>query len=368
MMKSDKTIIFILYSIEQQRCHKRINEFIDHGYQVKVYAFSRKLSCKKCNYTGYDVEVIGEFSNTVSYFKRIGIIRKGIKMVMKENRRYNGIFYLFNLDIASIAYWMIDKPYIYEESDLTHTYISNVLLRKGLDVLDKHIINRSLQTVFTSEGFVKYHFKEFHPNNIWVIPNRLNPQVQEYPLIPKRKLMLEHIHFGFVGKIRGKALANFTKVIAEYFPQHEMHFFGGCDDCNLPVFEPFRKYKNIFFHGPFLNPQDLGKVYSQVDIVISTYDAHFDNVLYAEPNKIYEAIYFETPILVSVGTFLAEKVSKLGIGFDVDALNDEAVCRLVNGLTAEKIKDKVQHAASIDKKTTINENGHFFVKLKKLLA
>ena len=365
-MSMGKTIIFILNSIEQQRCHKRIAEFIANGYEVKVYAFNRKCRKGKMSFVGYQVRMIGEFVNTLSYWRRIGIIRKGIKKVVEENKDLDGIYYLFNFDVASIAYWMIDKPYIYEESDLMHTYISNAALRKGLNMLDEYIIRNSLLTVMTSDGFVKYHFKGCQPDYVCVIPNKLNPQVKEYPILPKEKLQMEHVKFGFVGDIRGKSLANFTKILATRFPQHEMHFFGGCDDCNMPFFEPFKGYKNIFFHGPFRNPCDLAKVYSQIDIVVSTYDAVYENVLYAEPNKIYEAIYFETPSIVSTGTFLAEKVRKLGIGVDMDAMNDDTVCDFIRHLTAEQISERMKNEAAIDKDYSINENTAFFRKLKQV--
>ena len=365
----NKTILFILNSIEQQRCHKRIREFMDHGYTVKVYAFDRKTRGGKMPDMGYPIDVIGEFVNSVSYLGRIGIIRNGIQHVVKSNKGIDGIYYLFNLDIASSAYWMIDKPYIYEESDLMHTYISQAVLRGGLHWMDKRIIQKSLITVMTSEGFVRYHFKnEPQPEKVCVIPNRLNPDIARYPIVPKQPLDIGHVKFGFVGDIRGKALVNFTRILTNRFPQHELHFFGGCDDCNLPHFEPFKECENVFFHGPFVNPRDLAHVYSKIDIVLSTYDTMYENVLYAEPNKIYEAIYFETPIIVSSGTFLAEKVNRMGIGFDVDAMDDEAVCEFVNRLDAALIQEKAKNEAAIDKRHTINENAAFFEKLKQVIS
>ena len=36
------------------------------------------------------------------------------------------------------------------------------------------------------------------------------------------------------------------------------------------------------------------------DMVVATYDVTIENVRYAEPNKIYEAIFFETPIILSL--------------------------------------------------------------------
>lgn len=362
----NRTVVFILNSLEQQRCHKRIREFLDNGYQVRVYAFNRKYGVEVRNFDRYEVEVIGEFGNTLSYFQRINLMRKGIKKVVKAHKKQPVIYYLFNLDVAVIAYWLIkNKPYIYEESDLTHTYLSNALLKKVLDKLDKRIIRHSLMTVMTSGGFVKYHFKGGCPENVWVIPNKLNPYVNEYPQIAKESVDIDHIRFGFVGHLRGQALINFVEVLVRHFPQHEMHFFGVCVENYLPKFKVFEKYENVYFHGHFSNPQDLAKVYSQIDIVISTYDTTQENVLYAEPNKIYEAIYFNTPIVVSRGTYLAERVDDMGIGYALDAMSEKEICQFIKGLTIDSIAEKAHGAAMIDKKSAVDDNRDFFSFLKR---
>lgn len=360
------TIIFILNSLEQQRCHKRIREFIAHGYDVKVYAFNRELGVGMCRFDEYDVEIIGEIDNSRPYYSRVGLMRKAIKKVIHDAKGVNCVYYLFNLDVASVAFLMLQgRSYVYEESDLTHTYISNKIMRKVMELLDEHIIRKSLMTIMTSGGFVKYHFKDVCPDNVWVIPNRLNPHVKDMPIIEQQNLDICHLRFGFVGLIRGKALANFVKVLVYRFPQHEMHFFGVTDEVDQSRIKGFEAYENVYFHGAFTNPIDLPSVYSQIDIVISTYDTSSENVLYAEPNKLYEAMYYETPIVVSSGTYLAERVEKLGIGYAIDAMNDEKVEKFIASLTEESLRDKKNRAALLDKELAINENSEFFARFKQ---
>lgn len=369
MNRANKTIVFILNSLMLQRCHKRINEFIDNGYEVKAYAFDRKFGVEKCKYERYEVEIIGEINNLQSYFSRIGVMRKGIKKVIDAHKTQDSVFYLFNFDVASIAYLMLlGRPYIYEESDLTHTYVSNGLMRKVMEKVDKHIIRQSLMTVETSSGFVKYHFGNACPENVWVIPNKLKPQVVDYPILSKYKLDINHIRFGYVGHIRFKSLVNFVKILTERFPQHEMFFFGLLGDKKLESqVKLFEKYPNVHFCGTFENPKDLAKVYSQIDILISTYDTNCENVLYAEPNKLYEAIYYETPIIVSKGTYLEERVKKFGIGYAVDAMNEDEVQSFISHLSEDSIMEKKLSASLIDKKLTINENSAFFSHLNRIL-
>lgn len=75
--------------------------------------------------------------------------------------------------------------------------------------------------------------------------------------------------------------------------------------------ESLKDINNIFFHGAFKNPIDLPKIYSKIDFIVATYDTTTLNPQYAEPNKIYEAIFFRTPIIVSYNSYLANKVNKL---------------------------------------------------------
>ena len=70
---------------------------------------------------------------------------------------------------------------------------------------------------------------------------------------------------------------------------------------------------------------------------------------YAEPNKLYEAIYFETPIIVSKGTFLAERVEQWGVGLTVDASDETQVVALVNGLSDELTQEKIDRIRAIPK-------------------
>lgn len=190
-----------------------------------------------------------------------------------------------------------------------------------------------------------------------LLENKLNPSILNFEVKPKKVFSSETISIGFVGGPRFDSVYNFIDVFCRKFPQGVFHIYGG------PVteqFEELKKYKNCIFHGFFKNPNDLPEIYSSIDVVVATYDTKFENVRYAEPNKIYESIYFETPIVVSSGTFLADKVKRLGIGFDINAMDDDEVVGFIKGLTAEKLQEKTQKTKAIDKKLTLNVNDEFF--------
>lgn len=365
-MIAKKKIVFILNAVSIPRCIKRVEEFVNRGFDVDVYGFDRGgESYIKSDL--FDVKIIGKHDIGQSYPIRFRIIMQSLKSLFKKYEKKDVLFYYFFFDVAFCATILSKRPYIYEESDLPYTNINNITIRRFLSGQDKRIIKKSLLTVMTSEGFVDYHFGSKKPNNIIVIPNRINPKLMGIPF--KNKITnIEHLSFAFVGGFRYQSVLNFTLVIAEKFPQHDFHAFGNIMQNQEICEQLMATYPNVHFHGKFKNPEDLPSIYEQIDLVIAAYDATSINAQYAEPNKLYEAIYFNTPIIVSSGTFLANKVKRLRIGYDVNALEKKEIERFINELTYEDLITKKEACKRIPNDYVINNNPKLFMFLATYLV
>lgn len=354
-------IVFLTSYIYGSHIKNRILEFIDNGYTVVVYGFDRK-NRNHIEIKEFDYHVLGTVEDAV-YQDRLRKYINEFKRVRNIEGIKDVVYYLEGLDIAlSFVPFNRKAKYIYEEADLVHTYKS---YKVPLEWADKRIIKKSLATILTSEGFKEYHFGEKRLDNVFIIPNKLHPQILNLKTIDKKQVDIEHLRFGFVGKPRFNSVYNFIDVICTRFPNCSFEIFGG------PIEEQFNvlnKYPNCHFHGYFKNPDDLPEIYQQIDLLISTYDTEFENVRYAEPNKIYEAIFFNTPIIVSSATFLAKKVKVLGIGFDINPLKDNEIVDFVNSLTLEKYYHTVNRIKEIDKKDAVNINDVFFKALNEMLV
>lgn len=353
-----KKIVFFINSIQQQRCLKRIKEFLENGYEVDVYGFSRSASLPTLP-VDFEIKVIGYFDNHMSYFRRMLLMYKAIKPIVHKYKRDNDVcFYYFLLDVAIIGFILSKTRYIYEESDLMQTYLKNNFLRFCLDLMDRKIIKNSLKTVMTSDGFALYHFKNNFPSNICFIPNRINESILNFPY-RKHVVNIDRLRIAFVGGARFKSILNFVNVFLMNFPQHEFHFYGEPIDMKEDFYS-LKSFKNVFFHGSFSNPKDLPSIYENIDLLLATYDVDYDNVLYAEPNKLYESIYFECPIIVSKGTYLETKVKSLGIGFSIDARDQNEIISFISSLSLGIIQEKELACARIPKIDAINMNDNFF--------
>ena len=357
-------VIFIINSIQQQRCIKRIEEFIANGYEVEAYGFSRSNVIPTLP-ENFKIEVLAQFDNSVSYRKRLVIMYKALRPVFKRYRHEQVVYYYFLLDVALVCRMLSRKPYIYEESDLMQTYIRSALVRNTLNWLDKRIIRHALITTMTSEGFAQFHYGTQYPENIVFVPNKLNNKVLQLAYTPS-KCDINHLRIGFVGGARYQTVVHFVRTFAEHFPQHEFHFYGTILDCKKEFEQIIDTHANVYYHGQFSNPADLPAIYQHIDLVLATYDTQFENVRYAEPNKLYEAAYFQTPIIVSEGTFLAQRVHQLGIGWAVDAMNDQAIVELMSGLSQDKIARCVANCAALDHKQLVDTNPLLFNKLEQV--
>lgn len=356
-------VVFILKTIEQQRCIKRIQAFIDRGYEVEVYGFNRKKNVKQ--QYNFEIQSLGVIEDGLSYAKRTKEYLKAKQVIKKYRCDKNVLFYLFGIDLALPLILCGAKRYIYEESDLIHTKFKSRAVIKLLESIDKWIIKLSRISVLTSEGFVKYHYGDAPaPKNICILPNKLNPRCKELTPIT-RTLDFNNLSVGFVGFFRYESVFNFLYITAKYFPRIQVKLFGANSGWTEEQVSSLMSLPNVVNEGAFMNPDELPKVYSQIDLVVSTYDIEDDNPRYAEPNKIYESIFFETPIIVTSNTFLADKVERLGIGFHINAKKDTEIVDFWNGLSKQVLEEKILSCQKIDKLYSIDDEIELFEKLKK---
>lgn len=360
-------IVFILATHSNTNNIKRVEEFIKKGCQVEVYSFSRGGDAKVSQL--FNVSIIGEFSNDLPYLRRIRLMWKALKGVLRKTKDENCIYYLIRNDVALLYSFMSNKPYIFEEADMTHANIKNKFVRLYMENRIKTIIKKSIVSVFRSEGFIKYHFGEKRPNNVFVIPNKLNPTILTLPPIEKSDIDINHLRFGFVGVIRHSSILIFSKLLMSKYPQHEMHFYGiyGTEK-ERQEYSVLNDFPNFYFHGKFVSPNDLPAIYSKIDIVLSTYDTSGVNARYLEPNKLYESIYFETPIIVSSETYLSDIVNKFNIGYSINTKNEESINRFLENLSLENLLEKKYYLRQIEKNKCINDNYEFFDYLKEKLS
>ncbi len=357
--KTNRKIVFILGSISQPRLIKRIKSFISQGYDVEIYGFDRGVYNINAQIDGKTIHILGHQQSGKDY---MGKFFRTIKEVRKVLKKYNGedtLFYGTNFTITLSLKLNGCKNYIYEISDVLYGYKRFNLIRWLLKYIDIFLIRHSMLTVLTSAGFAKFFFGKNTPKNIIIQPNRLDfsffDKKRPDNIVPRS---IDSLNFSYVGAFRyPNTVFRFARLIGEKYPNHQFHFYGDSIFRN-EVIEIANSFDNVKYHGPFKNPDDLVNIYSNIDIVVACYDTQSINERIAEPNKLYEALYFRKPIIVSENTFLAERVKELGCGFVINATNDHSIISFLNSITRNDLEriykniDKIQLEDIIDDNST----------------
>ena len=353
-----KEIVFVLSSLNDPHYRKRVEEFMDHGYEVTVYGFKRAgRDLPKSRYTPI---ILGEIQNR-SFSSRIGTQNAGIRSISGKCK--GKLCFYSSLDIALFASMHIKSPYIYEVCDLTELTIGNRLIRGILTALNRRFIRKSITTIITSEGFAQ-HFAVIDPGKFSLIPNKVSPDIPAYTA-ERKAIDKDPIRIGFAGVIRFETIYHFVKATAEFGRNIELHLFGiynDTDKWSVKICEIERNSDNVIYHGPFSNPDGLPAIYSGIDMVLCTYSPTF-GVKYAEPNKLYEAIYFRCPIIVSENVFLGDKVKRLNVGYVINAMDEDEIKTFLAGLNQADYNKKVIACESIPQRDCLNINDDFFKKI-----
>lgn len=365
-----ESIVLIVSHFPDPLINKRL-EMLRKYYNITVLYNERGNS----NFNKIDgVEYINfslKFENG-KFIKRIFCLfklKKEIKTIIKKlNPKY---IYAFRLDmlLMVITNGFKSKKIIYEVADLHNLIINNskniikIFARKILYFIEKKSCKYIDILSITSEKYYDVYFSKFvEKSKVVFMPNI--PNLNYFSNYKKYK----HNNFtiGFIGVVRYKEQ---MKMLIEAAQETNVNVFfaGFSEDEEIMNLAKERKY--VEYYGPYNYNTDISKLYSKCDCIYSVYDVKLNNVKYALPNKLYESIYCELPIIVSKDTYLSEIVCNLGVGVAVDSYSIDDLVRIINKLKNNKAfySQIVENCKNEKENINIeNYNKLFIQKIKKI--
>jgi succinoglycan biosynthesis protein ExoL len=93
----------------------------------------------------------------------------------------------------------------------------------------------------------------------------------------------------------------------------------------------------VSFTGRYDYQTQIASLYGAIDCVYAVYDASNSNVRIALPNRLYEAVYCGLPLIVAKGTYLSEIVDKYGVGYSVDYISTEELCKCIEKMMSVNV-------------------------------
>ena len=246
------------------------------------------------------------------------------KALEKLEEMMPNVIYAEGLDTLIIAGKFKEKHevhIIFEVADLRENYITKP--KKAMDraitaVLlqqEKKAFKNVEYLVVTSPKFYELHYSSLiRKEKMIFIPNAPDAEV-----FRNYKKHVGDFTVGFIGGIR---YLNQMKMLVDAAGEVGCKvLFAGAGGTSSD-YENIQAYchgkDHVTFTGRYDYNSQIASLYSMVDCVFAVYDADNPNVRIALPNKLYESILCELPIIVAKGTYLEELVKEWGVGISVN--------------------------------------------------
>lgn len=303
-------MIFISSALQQPRHQKRIKVFLPE-FECKVWYFER--DGYQLNYKGFEKDAykIASIKNRRYFSRLISLFKLFFALVSSKDK----LVYCTSIDQALVSLCS-GKSTIMELGDLQQ--ISSSFF--GFRLIDKFLVRKLRGIVLTSPFYWSDYYSKVPGSSFEKIlivenkvPEALSLAIKQYRQdINGSSCNRKNVRVGVIGSIsRRESLMRLVE-LAKKRNDIEIHVYGDGD------LSPFQGVTQCIVHGPFKSPEDLQKIYSNIDINFIVYDSQDQNVKIALPNKLYESIAFLKPIVCAKGVALASIVESKGIGLSCD--------------------------------------------------
>ncbi len=337
--------VFLIGFLPNPRIMKRINLACTYS-EVHLICWDRQnnnIALSHGNNYTYDEISIRASSEPL---KRLIPYARFRSKAMKSLRKQNpDIIHVQGLDMLQIAviYQKRYKPnvkIIYEVADLHRLLVDRQhslpkrLLQMYLINQDKVLCRKIDLLIVTAQLYYDTYFKDFVPENKYMF----------FPNVPDLKAFAEYRHkaqndtltVGYIGGIRYKKQIRNLLDAAEKSGVNVL--LAGFESDGNEIESIAENMKNVEWAGRFDFLKSAAELYGKCDLIYSVYDADMANVRVALPNKLYESIHCETPIIVAKGTYLAQLTEDMGVGFAVDHRSPEELAAILCDLKSHPEK------------------------------
>ena len=282
--------------------------------------------------------------------KRFFVSQRFNRLALKKlNDISPDVIYCGGIDILSLACRYKQKNpkcrIFFEVADLRECFIEEPTSLKGkaerivLDAIERRCFKYVGHLCLTSMKFYDAHYKNLiAKEKVIYTPNV--PDISAFSDYHKKTE--GKFTVGFIGGIRYLKQMKMLVDATEEVGCNLLFAGAGGTTSDFQEISEYCKGKSwVRFTGKYDYKKQIAGLYGSVDCVYAVYDADNPNVRIALPNKLYESVYCELPLIVAKGTYLSEIVSQYGIGFSINHKSKEelcsALCQLMDSTQYENI-------------------------------
>jgi succinoglycan biosynthesis protein ExoL len=364
----DRKLLFIQSTFGDAHQMIRFLELSKHYKESQLLAFER---------TYYETTQAIDFINLGEIhhgklISRISVYFKAMRIIFNEKSTNSPTdIYFFGFDLLPwIAVFGTRNKcrLIFEIPDIRESFFQRNLAARLMKSLLKYSLKPVFMVVVTSELFVNRFLKNHAivPENYCVLENKVHLPDNALPL---KEMGLE-IVIGFFGLIRCEKSLQFLLQLLDSTDKFKLLIYGYFINISQETQTRIKEHPKVSFKGAYKSPQDLKKIYSQIDLSWVAYpfqDPSKDgNFRYAMTNRYYEAGFFRKPMIGNKHSGDAEKIEANAFGLTLDLNDFKGAMKSLTELNRDKVdqwKQNLKASSIIDYKSTDNDYNVLVNKL-----
>ena len=290
------------------------------------------------NIINYELQLYSEMAkglNNIFNLLRYQILT--FKWLVKNKKDFE-IIHSFDLDAglpSLIAAKLLRKKIVYHIADFYVDSRSGIpdRLKNFIRKLEYFIIDNAEATIICTEDR-KLQIEGSEPRKLEVIHNTPVNLKNELSSDSKR----DKFTLCYVGGLSRYRFINEILDICSEIPEMQLNI-AGFGELSEKVKMYSKKYDNINYMGRIDYDQAID-LYKNCDCMFAMYDPKHPNHKYSAPNKVYEAMLLNKPILVAHNTGVDKIVLKENVGLVIDYSEEafkKSIIELMNN--KNRIKD-----------------------------
>ncbi|MFM1916705.1 MAG: hypothetical protein RJB01_220 [Actinomycetota bacterium] len=341
-------VLAVLPVLGQPRHAKRIEMLKQAGFEVRAAAFERpyhKGRLPKC-----ELVVLGTIEHG-KLLRRIWRLLRAIPALRREICSSDCI-YASGLDSALLAIcasFPRALPLAMEVGDIREAQTAPRMHGVVMRMLDRFVCRHASLLAVTAEKFYSVYYKSWigaHTPAV-VLENKLEKGFVDSLAVSARiaspdgtPLVDRPMRIGYFGLLRCPWSWDVLRDLAANHRERVELVIAGRAIEPSDLEEQAKAFPNMRYLGEYKSPQDLERLYTQVDLVWACYPplgSHDWNLRWARPNRFYESCCFFRPLLSREGSCDSVDVRRFGIGLCINEDEPHAAASRIAEITPEDL-------------------------------
>jgi len=356
---------------------KKVLSIVLNNFKNDSRVLKENISLKKA---GYDVQVVALYDEGQKEFESIQNIPvhriklksrnwlknklvqllKYFEFVYKVIKNYKNSDIIHCNDLNTLPIGVIIKKFFNKNAKIVydaHKYETETVHLKGIEkkivkIIEKYLIKYADKIITVSDSIANEYVKLYNIEKPALVLNTpLFKNIEKKDLF-REKLGIKKDKTIFLyqgGLSKGRGIEVLLDAFKDINDNKSVIVFMGYGPLEKVIQEASKKYPNIYFH-PAVSPEVLLDYTSSADFGILFYENSCLNHYYCAPNKMFEYLMAEIPVIVSNLYEMRKLVNKYKIGV------------VAKENSPKGLKEAIKEAMSLDR----NELLENIKKVKKI--